>query len=239
MKIMAFDTSAKTASVCVAEDGALLGELNTNTKFTHSQTLLPMAQSLLNCLSLSFSDMDCFAVSTGPGSFTGLRIGIGAVKGLAYGLNRPCAGVSTLDALSRNLSGADGIVCPVMDARCGQVYTALFESTPGTIVRTTEDMAISIEELSKRLQKEKKNVFLVGDGAELCYNNLKDRVCHVYLASNALRYQRASGVAAAAERLAASGQTVPAARLVPVYLRLPQAERERLKKQQAMEENHV
>ena len=142
-------------------------------------------------------------------------------------------------ALSRNLSGADGLICPAMDARCGQVYTALFESTPETITRKTEDMAISIEELGKLFEKEKKNVFLVGDGAELCYNNLKERRGGIYLASNALRYQRASGVAAAAAELAIRGLTVSAAQLMPVYLRLPQAERERLKKQHILEENHV
>lgn len=236
MKILAFDTSAKVTSVAAGDESSLFGEMNANAKITHSQSLMPMAKSLLDCLGMSFSDIGCFAVSAGPGSFTGLRIGIGAVKGLAFGSGCPCIGVSTLDGLSHNLPGADGIICAAMDARCNQVYAALFESGPALLRRRTEDMALTLDELQNLLQKEKKNIFLVGDGAELCYNYFTKKLTHVYLSPEASRYQRASGVLAAAREKWSGGETVSAAELSPIYLRLPQAERVRLKKQ---EESHA
>ena len=233
--ILALDTSAKSASAAVGTMDSLLGEISINVKITHSQTLLPMLHSLLECAGIAVRDVDCFAVSAGPGSFTGLRIGIGAVKGLAYGLQKPCAAISTLEALSRNLPGVDGIVCAAMDARCGQAYAALFDASPDRTIRRTADQALTLAELEAQLaevsENGKKNIFLVGDGAQLCYNTFGDRLPGCVLAADNARLQRASGVLLAARDKLCAGDTLSAAALAPVYLRLPQAERERLKKQ--------
>lgn len=231
--ILAVDASARSASVAVGDASGLLAEMNSNVKATHSQTLLPMLHSLLRCTGISLQEIGCFAVSAGPGSFTGLRIAIGAIKGLAYGLDRPCVAVSTLEAIARGLPEADGLLCAAMDARCKQVYTALFDSSPGSLRRRTEDMALSLEELCGLLAREEKRVFFVGDGAELCYNTVTerypDRLAQWRLAAEPVRLQRACGVWLAARERLADGQTVSAADLAPTYLRLPQAERERLK----------
>lgn len=241
MKILALDSSAKTTSVALGDETRIIAEFSASVKLTHSQTLMPMMESLFSCTGIAPGDVDYFAVSAGPGSFTGLRIGIGAVKGLAYGSGKLCIPVSTLDALSRNLSGADGLICAAMDARCNQVYTALFDSTPGSICRMTEDSALLIDELEKLLEeqgKHKKKIFFVGDGADLCYNKLKDRVPNLFLASEPLRFQKASSVILAArDKLSADpGCAVSAAALAPVYLRLPQAQRELLAKEKAASE---
>lgn len=177
MKILAIDTSAGPASCAVAEEGRLLASAFQNTRLTHSQTLLPMVESMLRGAALTLEEMDLLAVSAGPGSFTGLRIGMAAVKGMAFPGDKPCAAVSTLAAMARNLEGLplEGLVCPVMDARCQQVYTALFECRDGVVTRQTPDEAISIEELKNRLISVKKSVIMVGDGANLCYNTLKGR----------------------------------------------------------------
>lgn len=233
MIILGVDTSAKTVSVAVGNETAILSEAGATTALTHSQTMIPMLSSVLQAANLTIEQIDCFAVSVGPGSFTGLRIGIGAVKGMAYGTGKPCVGVSTLDALSRNLSGVDGVICAAMDARCSQVYTALFESTPAGISRMTEDEALTLDELLQKLQPIQKSIFFVGDGAQLCYNRYKDVLPNIFLASDGARYQRASSVVMAArDQWEAGNSTTPAA-LSPVYLRLPQAERERNRKQQS------
>ncbi|MCI8554532.1 MAG: tRNA (adenosine(37)-N6)-threonylcarbamoyltransferase complex dimerization subunit type 1 TsaB [Clostridiales bacterium] len=237
MTILALDTSAGPASCAVSEEGQIVASAAVNVRLTHSQTLMPMVEGMLKNAGLTLEDIDLMAVSVGPGSFTGIRIGVSALKGLAFPRTTPCAGVSTLAAIARNLEGTaigeESIVCPVMDARCCQVYTALFATNcEGGLTRLTADGALTLEELEARLTSLKKNVFLVGDGAELCYNTLKDKLpCR--LAPPHLRYQQAAGVAMEAVGLAAAGQTVPAEELMPVYLRLPQAERERLAAVQA------
>lgn len=228
MKILAVDTSAKVTSVSIINDTQVLSEFNIDTKLTHSQTLMPMLYSALDNAKLSLNDIDGFAVSCGPGSFTGLRIGIGAIKGLSYATNKPCVGVSTLKALAYNLKGVEGIVCAVMDARCNQVYTATFNSTLSNMERLTEDEAITIDELIGRLKNNKKNVFFVGDGADLCYNKLKECFDNIYIADIGKKYQKASMVGVCALEEFKIGNTQTAAELSPVYLRLPQAQRERL-----------
>ena len=241
MKILAIDTSAGPASCAVAEEGRLLASAFQNTRLTHSQTLLPMVESMLRGAALTLEEMDLLAVSAGPGFFTGLRIGMAAVKGMAFPGDKPCAAVSTLAAMARNLEGLplEGLVCPVMDARCQQVYTALFECRDGVVTRQTPDEAISIEELKNRLISVKKSVIMVGDGANLCYNTLKDSVGTLRLAPPHLLYQQAAGVAAEAALLLREGRVTKAAELQPVYLRLPQAERELRRRQSAQrpEEN--
>ena len=228
MKILALETSAGPASAAITENGRVLASAYIHTKLTHSQTLMPMVEGLFKNAALSLSDMDLMAVAAGPGSFTGVRIGVAAVKGLAFPKGVPCAAVSTLSAIARNAAGTGfaGVVCGVMDARCGQAYTACFDSDGKTLSRRTPDEAISAEELKNRLISYKKPVFLLGDGAELCYNGFKAEVPDLILAPEALRYQQAVGVAAAAEEMAAKEMLVTAEALQPVYLRLPQAERE-------------
>ena len=225
--ILAIECSAKSVSAAIGIGSSILAETNLNTKTTHSQTLLPLVHYLLDCSGVALRDIGCFAVTTGPGSFTGLRIGIGAVKGLAYGLDKPCIGVSTLDAIAAGLPGVDGIVCAAMDARCGQVYTALYDSSPAGRTRLTEDLALSLQDLKKTLSDYPKNIFFVGDGAVLCYNNMADDLSSCYLAAENVRRQRASGVLMSAYSKLQQGITIDAAALSPDYLRLPQAERER------------
>ena len=223
MKILGIDSSAKSASVAVIDNDKILSEFFINTGHTHSQTLMPMINDALKCANISVNDIDLFAVNKGPGSFTGIRIGIATVKGMADVCKKPCIGISTLEAMSYNLLCTDCIACCVMDARCKQVYCALFEIHDGNIDRLTEDSAISIQELQNILKKYEKNKIFVGDGAELCYNELSDKLSNVYIAPENIRYQRASGVC-----LVARGKDsfVEAEELVPEYLRLSQAERE-------------
>lgn len=233
MKILAIESSAGPASCAVTEAGEVLASAVTNTRLTHSQTLLPTVNAMLHNAGLSLKETDLLAVSAGPGSFTGLRIGVAAVKGLAFPENKPCAAVSTLAAMARNLEGIpfDGLICAAMDARCQQVYTALFDCVNGRINRRTPDEAISLEDLKNRLISEKKSIIMVGDGAKLCYNTLKDSVAGLCIAPPHLRYQQAAGVAAEAADLFREGRTTEAALLQPVYLRLPQAERELRRRQ--------
>lgn len=228
MKILAMESSAGPASCAVVEDGEILASAAVNTRLTHSQTLLPMMGAMLKNSGLSLGQIDVLAVAAGPGSFTGVRIGVAAVKGLAFAQDKPCAGVSTLAAMARGCEGLplEGLICPVMDARCRQVYTAAFETAGGEVSRVSPDEAISMEELKNRLLSAKKSVFLVGDGAQLCYNELNGTVPGLWLAPARLRLQHAVGVAREAARLARDGGLCRAADLLPVYLRLPQAERE-------------
>ncbi|WP_312640517.1 tRNA (adenosine(37)-N6)-threonylcarbamoyltransferase complex dimerization subunit type 1 TsaB [Hydrogenoanaerobacterium sp.] len=230
MKILAIDTSAQAASAAVCEDGRVLCESYVDVKLTHSETLLPMLDSMLHCAALTLNDMDYLAVSVGPGSFTGLRIGIAAVKGLAFPRNILCIAVSTLEGLAYNLTGQSCIACCVMDARCKQVYTACFDVEGETVSRITDDEAITIDALQEKLSglKEKKPIILVGDGALLCYNSFGEK-SRIHLAPPQLRYQHANSVCRAAEQKTAA--SVGAGELVPAYLRLPQAERELLKKE--------
>ncbi|MDD5952991.1 MAG: tRNA (adenosine(37)-N6)-threonylcarbamoyltransferase complex dimerization subunit type 1 TsaB [Oscillospiraceae bacterium] len=235
MNVLALDASAVSASVCVMEDGHILGDSFVNIKQTHSQTLMVMVQSLLETTGVSLSDIDLFGVSAGPGSFTGVRIGVACVKGMAMAQGKPCAGVSTLAAMAENLRDSDGIVCAVMDARCQQVYNALFRVKQGVITRLSDDRPIAIASLAEECKGFSEPIYLVGDGAALCSRAEGfSALPQVRLVSEALRYQRASGVASCAMAMAQQGKTVSAGELSPIYLRLPQAERE-LKRKQNLE----
>lgn len=233
MNILAMDTSAKTTSVCIASNDQILAEFSVLTAKNHSQTLMPMLYAALDSCAVSLDQIDLYAVSSGPGSFTGLRIGIGAVKGMAMGAKKPCIGVSTLEALAENLTDSCGIICAVMDARCNQVYTASFTMKNGVLTRITSDSACTIDELGKELKGYIDPITLVGDGAELCFKMLEKKIPTLRMASPSNRRQRASGVALAAFRH--TDEAVEAAALTPTYLRLPQAERERLSKEQKTE----
>ena len=232
MKLLAVDSSSLAASAAIWQDDKLLGEFFINAGLTHSQTLMPMVQQLLGTTSTALGDIDCFAVSVGPGSFTGLRIGIATVKGMAFGAEKPCVPVSTLEGLAHNLQGFGGIICPVMDARCKQVYTALFEAKPDGIHRLTEDAALPLAELAALLKNQNKPITLVGDGAVMCYNNLEEKQ-GIAVAPAPLLHQRAASVGVAALKHALQGAFSSAEALQPAYLRLPQAERELLARQQS------
>lgn len=231
MKILALDTSSQAASCALLENQRPIGSFYIDAKLTHSQTILPMVENMLSACQQTLKDVDLFVVSNGPGSFTGLRIGTAAVKGMAHALNKPCVGLSTLEGLAYNMIGRSGIVCAVMDARCNQVYTALFDLDEG-MKRITEDMAIPLEELQEILKKQEKNVVLVGDGAVLCYNSIveEDRA-NVSLSPAHQRLQNAYSVGLAVWQ-SHQKEAAPAKELQPSYLRLPQAQRELLKKQQ-------
>ena len=228
MRILAFETSAKAGSVALLEDGKLLGESYQNTGLTHSQTLMVMAEDLLKSCNLTAGDVEAVAVAAGPGSFTGIRIGVAAAKGFAWGAELSCYGVSTLEAMARNLGAYQGYVVPAMDARRNQVYTAIFHAEKGVFSRVEEDMASSLADLSEKIKNFEEPVFLVGDGAVLCYNTLMKEVPGLVLPPEHRMHQRAAGVALAAQVMADAGDPGNGAELTPNYLRLSQAERERL-----------
>lgn len=225
MLILALESSAKAASVALVQDGILLSQSMQCSGLTHSRTLLPMAEDLIKNADASLEDVDVFAVSQGPGSFTGVRIGVAAVKGLAWASEKPVVGVSTLEAMAwQGLAAGEGrLVCCAMDARRSQVYNALFEIQDGKPVRLTEDRAISAEVLISELSSNDAEPFLVGDGAALCRDACEKVGLHCVLAPDNLRMQSAWGVAMAA----LDKQPIPGELLQPVYLRLSQAERER------------
>lgn len=229
MKIFALDCASVSASAALTDAGLLLGESFTNVKRTHSQTLLPMAESLLKNCRTDLSVVDVFAVTVGPGSFTGVRIGVAALKGMADAAGKPCFGVSALETAAYPFRTFDGIVCAVMDARCEQVYTALFSGS----TRLTEDSAMKITELADLLAGYNRPVLLTGDGAQKVLESLCG-ICSFPLtaASPQFCYPRASSAAYLAyEKLQNGAQTVPAKTLQPLYLRLPQAQRELNNKQ--------
>ena len=229
MKILALETSAKAVYAAVSENGRILASGYQDTGLTHSRTLMPIVEHILKNTDLKLSDMDAIAVAVGPGSFTGIRIGVSAAKGLAYSVDTPAVGVSTLAAMARNVAFSDGLIVCAMDARRQQVYNANFAAENGTLTRLTPDRAISMEDLKKELISLGKSVLLVGDGTQICNNNfsLSDEL-DVTAAPSGLVYPCAWGAAMEAYHLAQEGKMVSAAALLPSYLRQPQAVRERL-----------
>ncbi len=227
MRILAFETSAKAASVAIAEDELLLAETYQNTGLTHSQTILAMAESMLSACNLTVQDIDAVAVAGGPGSFTGIRIGVAAAKGFAWGRELPLYGVSTLEAMALSLGATGGIICAAMDARRSQVYNAIFRAENGKLIRLREDRAISLQELGEDLNTFSEDIYLVGDGAALCHRTLAETVPGLQLVPEHRRHQRAGGVALSAMALAKAGVKGNAGEMMPNYLRLSQAERER------------
>jgi len=231
MKILALDTSSQAASCALVCDGALVCENFANNGLTHSQTLMPMIEQLLGRAGIRICDIDVFAVSTGPGSFTGLRIGISSVKGMAMAANKPCAAVPTLFGLACNAQLFDGYVAAVMDARRSQFYTALFECRGLSVSRKSPDEAISAEDLRERLcAVAPAPVLLIGDGALIASQEFSG-IPHISAAPERFLHQRAGSVGFAALEMANRGELLSAEEIAPGYLRLPQAERERLERQ--------
>ena len=223
MLTLAFESSAKAASVALLRDGSLVSQYSQCSGLTHSRTLLPMAEDLLKNAELTLADIDLFAVAQGPGSFTGIRIGVSTVKGLSWACDKPCVGVSTLEGMAWHGLAAGGLICPVMDARRQQVYNALFEIREGKPFRLTEDRPLSLAELGEALRAQEGVPFLVGDGAALTARFLEKEGLPFRLAPENLLWQSAWGVGMAAlDKTPGDSQS-----LLPVYLRLSQAERER------------
>ena len=231
MKILALESSATAASVALCEDEALIAQSFRDTGLTHSQTLLPMTEELLAHCGLTVTDLDLIAVAAGPGSFTGLRIGLSTAKGLAWSAQKPCCAVSTLEAMAWQLSHVPGEILCAMDARRNQVYNARFVSDGVTLKRLCEDRAIALADLFRELDGKTAQI-IVGDGAELCYNYGSTLGATLTLAPPHLRFQSAWGVARAALRRAAEGELTDAQGLNANYIRLSQAERERLERMQ-------
>lgn len=228
MKILALESSAKAASCAVLADGELLASAWQAAGLTHSRTLLPMVEGMLKNSELTMEAMDAVAVAAGPGSFTGLRIGIAAVKGLAWAAEKPCIPVSTLEAMAWPLARLEGSIVCAMDARRQQIYNAAFLADSGALERLREDRALSLEEAAADLARLDGPMTIVGDGAQMCFDFFTARGIDCRLAPVHLRLQSAAGVALAAWRRRT--ETVSAQELTPVYLRLSQAERERLAK---------
>ena len=233
MLILAFETTAKACSAALHDGKALLAESVQNSGLTHSQTLMVMAEDLLKVCGKSAADVTHLAVAAGPGSFTGVRIGVSAAKGFAWGAEKPVYGVSTLESMARWLGLWSGYVCCCMDARRSQVYNAIFQVENGELKRVSEDRAIALSDLKTELQHLDGPIYLVGDGAALAHKTLSQDIPELILSPEHRRHQRASGVALAALAAMDRGESADGAALQPNYLRLSQAERERMEKLQA------
>ena len=239
MKILSVECSASPVSCALVQDGRVKGRYYLNMNMTHSQTLMPMLDSLLKLTGETPENIDLFAVSAGPGSFTGVRIGISAIKGLAFCDDKLCAAVSPLEAMAYNFLANDSVVIGCMDARCNQVYNGIFKVSGGKVERICEDRALTIPELIEELKNTPCDTprILAGDGAHLVFEaSQKEGLENITLAPENLRFQDAVGVANVGEMMYNNGRCVQAAELLPIYLRLPQAERE-LRAKQDMGEN--
>ena len=231
MIILALDSTAQTGTVALCRDEKLVASFILNTGNTHSETLLPSVEAVLKLGNMTVDNVDLFAISKGPGSFTGVRIGAATVKGMAFGKDKPCIGVSTLESLAYNLRGFSGIACPVMNARRSQVYNALFRVENGKIERLCPDRAIALTELAEELAAYGDTpVYLAGDGYEMTREALTN--CNLGVTPEELIYQSGYSVAMCALAAFEAGERTTDTELVPTYLRLPQAERERLEKEQ-------
>lgn len=229
MKILALESSAVTASVAVTDNERLLAQSFQNSGLTHSATLMPMVADLLKNAGLTLEEMDVIAVAAGPGSFTGVRIGVAAAKGLAWPGDKPCAPCSTLESMAWQCAHMGGEICAAMDARRSQVYCARFRAEGGVLTRLTPDRAMGLDELEAEAAASGQSQLLVGDGARLVQKALEGRGLPCALMPSHLLYQTAWGVARCALRMAQAGELVSAAAMTPSYHRLSQAERERLK----------
>lgn len=225
MYILAVDTSSKTASAALLKDENVIGEYFSDTGFQHSRTLMPMIESLLRCSEISPEEIELYAVTVGPGSFTGVRIGVAAVKGMAFAGNKPCVEISPLETMAMNVPNFDGIVCPTMDARCNQVYNGLFERNGNENKRLCPDRALKIDELIDELKSYNKKVCFLGDGATLCAGQAEQNQIEYIIPQNNILYPKASSVGLIGLEKYKKGEYVTAETLAPLYLRAPQAER--------------
>ena len=234
MKILAVDSTTRTACAALCEDTRTLASFTSDSGLTQSERLLPMVEEVLRTAKLSLDEVDLFAATVGPGSFTGVRIGVSVIKGLAFGSDKPCVAVSALEAMAEGLLPLDGIYCPVIDARRAQVYTALFRREGDTLLRLTEDDLIPIDRLLEMLAEYGEPVLLAGDATDAVRRRAAERAPALVFPALPPVLTRPEGAAVArcAYRAAQSGNTLPEERLVPVYLRPTQAERERIEREE-------
>lgn len=233
MLILALDSTAQVGSVALCEDEKLIAEYTVNTGHTHSETLLPMVESVLKIAGYTVDDVNLFVCTAGPGSFTGVRIGAATVKGMAFGKDKPCIGVSTLEALARGGAVLDGILCPAMNARRQQVYNALFDCDGKALTRLCDDRALAISDLGEELTEKypDRPVYLMGDGAKLVYDALSESLGErLVMLPERLLHQSGYNTALCGLRLYREGVRATDAELAPVYLRPSQAERVRMEK---------
>lgn len=230
MLVLSLDSSTETATVSVVNEEKLLGEITYNYKKQHSVILMPMIDSLLQNLQLDISSIDGFVVSKGPGSFTGLRIGAATMKGLSQGLNKPFVGVSTLDALAYNMAYTSGIVCPIIDALRGNVYTALYNFNEGKLNKIEDLMVISLDDLLTKLEEKNIPVCFIGDAVPIFKNKLKERLNNVTFAPAHLNSVKASALGEIGLNLLKEGIRDDIYSFAPMYLVASQAEREYAKK---------
>lgn len=234
MKILAIDSSSLVASVAIAEEEKIIAEYTVNHKKTHSQTLLPMIDEISEMIELDKESISAIAITGGPGSFTGLRIGSATAKGLGLALNIPIINVPTMDAMAYNLYGVDGIVCPIMDARREQVYTGIYSFEDGRFSVVMEQQPMALVDLIEKLNSCDKKVTFTGDGIDAYRNIIEEKIQVPYMyAPLHLRIPRASALASLAFVYANEGRYESAAKHVPEYLRMSQAERERKEREAA------
>jgi len=233
MKALAIDTSTSVAGIAMVDEQGLLAEYMQNDRKTHSQKLVPMLQELLDSMKMTLADVDIFAAVTGPGSFTGLRIGVTTIKALAYAARKPVAGITSLDALANAVAAAEGtIICPLMDARNNQVYTALYKFQNGLASNISGYIGVHVSELVRQIEEKNATVIFTGDGAALHRDFLKIELGDSCIFMPDISLQRMAAPAARmALSLALRGETVSCNELTPFYLRPSQAEREFAKKQ--------
>ena len=235
MKLLAIDSSGMVASVAVLTEDKLIGEYTINNKKTHSQTLLPMIDEMMQMIGQDINEIDAIAIAAGPGSFTGLRIGAATAKGLALALDKPIISVPTMEAIASNIYGTEQLLCPIMDARNQQVFTGMYQYVDGKFTTVMEQTVLSVEELCDKINGLKQDVMFLGDGVLVYQNYLEERVTvKKTFAPAHLMNQRASAVGMCGFRLYHDGKIENADSYVPEYLRLSQAEREmqeRLKNQ--------
>lgn len=240
MKILAIDSSGQTASVALWEDDLTLAEFSIHAKKTHSQTLLPMLEAVREKTEFQMEEIDAIAVTSGPGSFTGLRIGSATAKGLGFAAGKPIVPVPTLEGLAYNLYGTDSLVCPLMDARRNQTYTGLyaFEKNGDSeydMCVIKEQCAVEVAEILEICNKTDRNVIFLGDGVPVFRGQIRDRVKVPYAFAPAhMNRQRAAAVAALGAKYYGQGRILSAAEYAPQYLRLSQAERERREQESRM-----
>lgn len=232
MKVLAIDTASIVATVAIMDDEKLIGEYILNHKKTHSQKIMPIIREVLDSAQLKVADIDVFAVANGPGSFTGLRIGVATIKGLAHAVNKPVVGISTLDGLAFNLPHCKHMICPIMDARRQQVYNALYKWVDDSFYIVEEPRALPVGDLIRELKEKDEQVMFTGDGVAVFQEQLKNELgerCH--FAPIAFRMQRASSIAELALQKAYKGEVESYMTFAPFYLRKSQAEREYEKRQ--------
>lgn len=230
MNILSVDSSSKTASVAINKDGETLIEIFLNTGLVHSKTLVPVIENTIKYSGIRMEDIDLFAVSSGPGSFTGIRIGMSVIKGMMFALDKSCVPISSLEVLAFNaVNICNGIICPCLDFRRGNLYNGIFKSDGENLIRLTEDRSISTDNLLEELRKYSQKIYFVGDNEQLCYNSWVNNLClkDFCILKDSFCSIKASNLGILAYKKYSSDKSVALDDVYPTYLNLSQAERQR------------